>query len=157
MGTVLLSLLATCLTAGVIATLGEGGAYEKYLQYVCALLLCLVLLIPLSRLTKEEFWDPDLFFDGASSEVEKVPQAYLKQFEVEIERAVSALLKDEFALAEDACRPIATAVDEKGMPTLCRLEIRLYTLKGAALTGKIKHTLEEACGVEVVIVEDVRI
>ena len=157
MGTVLLSLLVICLAAGAVGALTEGGGFEKYLQYICALLLCLGLLLPLSRLTTEELLDPELFPDGAETEAEKVPEAYLRQFETEIERAVTALLESEFSLAANACRPVATAVDDKGMPTLCRLEVRLYTLKGAALTGKIKRTLEDACGVQVVIVEDVRL
>ena len=156
MQSIWLSLLLVSLVSGVISVFGAGGAFEKYLQYFCALLLTLALLLPISALKEGDIVFPDLFPEGQESELGKVPQAYLRQFETETEKAVSKLLWEQLSLSKDACLPIATAVDQKGMPTLFRVEVRLYTLKAAAKTARVRSLLEEACGCEIVIVENVR-
>ena len=91
--------------------------------------------------------------DGSS---ETVPEEYLRRFETEIEGAVSNLLKEEFSLEIDEVRPIASAKDENGIPVLYHLEVRLYTLRSAALTGKIRKRLEKAVGCAVDLTEEVR-
>ena len=156
MKTVLLAVLAASLTVGIIQAIGTGDSFDKYLRYVCALLLTLALLSPLSALLYGELSFSALFPEGEAPPAEVVPEQYLRHFETEIETAVSRLLKEEFSLQIDACRPVASAKDEEGVPKLVHLEIRLYTLKGAALTGKIRDRLEEACGCGVTVVEDVR-
>lgn len=157
MQTVWLSILLVSLVSGVVFVFGAGGAFEKYLQYFSALLLTLALLVPLSTLTDGDFDISSLFPETQEQGQEQVPQAYLRQFEAETERAVSELLAGQLSLEKGACLPIATAKDEGGIPMLCRVEIRLYTLKAVAKTAAIRALLEEACGCEVVIVEEVHI
>ncbi len=157
MQTVWFSLLLVSLISGIVSVLGAGSAFEKYLQYFCALLLTLALLSPIAALNGGDVVLPDLFPEGQEQEFGQVPQAYLKQFEAEIENAVSELLWERLTLPKDACLPIATAKDQEGVPILCRVEVRLYTLKAAAKTAAIRSLLEEACGCDIVIREDVRI
>lgn len=157
MKTIWLSLLLVSLLSGILSVFGAGSAYEKYLQYFCALLLTLALLVPISAVKEGEFSFPDLFPEGQISEVGKVPQAYLRQFEAETEKAISELLHQKLSLSKGTCLPVATAKDEAGMPILCRVEVRLLSLKAVAKTASIRSLLEEACGCEIIIVEDIRL
>lgn len=156
MKTTLIAVLTVALTVGLLQALGNGSAFEKYLRYISALLLTLTLLSPLSQLINGDFSFEDLFIKQENTVAETVPEAYLRRFETEIENAVSSLLKEEFSLEFDQARPVASAEDAGGTPVLACLELRLYTLKGAAFTGKIRKRLEQALGCKVSIVEDVR-
>ena len=156
MKSVVLALLTVSLTAGLLQAIGAHGSFEKYLRYVSALLLTLVLLSPLEGLKNGELSFSGLLWKDDLPVTEAVPEEYLRRFEQEVERAVSDLLEKEFSLQIDEVRPIASAEDENGVAVLCHLEIRLYTPRGAMLTGKIRKCLKEAVGCRVTIVEDVR-
>ncbi len=155
MQNILIAVLAASISAGIITALGTGGKAEKYLRYFSALLLTLAILSPLCSFFQNGFSFSELFPEGDNAHVEAVPQRFLRQFETEIEKAVSALLEDEFLLAKGDCLPIATAEDRDGMPVLLQVELRVYTLRGALLTGKIRECLEKACGCKIVITEEV--
>lgn|GEM_PF-2271109 len=148
-------MLSAVLTAGIVKALGAGSAFEKYLRYVCALLLTLGLLSPLRSLLQAELPFPDFTLSGDESNEEQVPDAFLRQFEYATEEAASALLEKELSLGKDACSVRAFARDENGLPRLMRLEVTVRTLKGAAATGKIRERLEQTCGCEVQVREDI--
>lgn len=154
MGNVLMTVLTAVLGAGIVKILGQGSVFDKYLRYLCALLLTLGLLSPLRLLLQTDFslLTPELLPDAG---VEKVPESFLQRFAYETEEAVMGLLKEEFDLARDACLAVAFAKDADGMPKLSRVEVTLRTLKAAASTGKIRKRLESVCGCEVIIREEI--
>ena len=157
MASLLLAVISTALVTGVVTALGAGGSYEKYLRYFCALLLTLTLLSPLAGLIDGGFDVADLFPGVGNGMEEAVPDAFLREFELQTEQAVRQLLENEYSLAKNACMPIVSAEDVNGTPVLVRVEVRLYTVKAAALTGQIRKRLQQACGCEIVITEDVRL
>ena len=154
MGTALLSVMMMVMVAGMVKALGSGTFFDKYLRYICALLLTLGILSPLRSLLETEFSFPD-FIQTESDGVEQVPDSFLRRFEYETEEAVMQLLQEEFSLGRDVCQAVAYAGDEAGMPKLLGVEVTVHTLEGAALTGKIRDRLEQACGCEVRIREDI--
>ena len=149
----LLSDLATVLTSGVITSLGSGS-FQKYLRYLCALLLTLAILTPLGALLSKEHSFSDLLPTEQES-AEAVPEAFLRQFESEVEKAASRLIEDEFSLPATDFQLTATAKDVNASPSLVHLHLTLYTLKGAAQTGTLKKRLAQACGCEVTVTEEI--
>ena len=150
----LFSLLTAVLAAGMIKALGAGTVYDKYLRYVCALLLTLGLLSPLRALMEADLALPEFSFGDKESTL-PVPESFLRRFEYETEEAVAALLEAEFSFGKEICGVKAVAEDDGGMPRLILVKVTVRTLKGAAATGKIRKHLETACGCEVQVEEDI--
>ena len=154
MGKALLSVMMTVMVAGIVKALGSGTFFDKYIRYICALLLTLGMLSPLGSLQETELTFPD-FTQTEEGGKEQVPDSFLRRFEYETEEAVMQLLQEEFSLDREVCQAVAYAKDEGGVPKLFRVQVTLHTLKGAALTGDIRKRLEQACGCEVYIREDI--
>ena len=154
MASVLTTLLTAVLTAGVVKILGEGSAFDKYLRYLCALLLTIGLLSPLKSLFEGDFSLSD-YIPQADFEQEAVPESFLRSFEYETEKAVAEILFSEFSLDSAACQTVAKAEDENGLPKLTSVSVSLHTLKGAAQTGQIRRYLEGALGCEIIIREEI--
>jgi len=157
MMSMLLAVLSASLLAGVVNALGTGSGFEKYLRYFCALLLTLALLAPLGELKNIDTGWEEVLPEGDSAKTEQVPEQFLRRFESETEKAVLVLLEEEFSLSKKEVGVAAMAEDREGMPVLARLELTLYTVRGAALTGMVARRLEQACGCRVVITEMIRL
>ena len=156
MNTILLSILGVSLVSGVITALGAGG-FERYLQYFCALLLTVVLLSPLMSLLDRDFSFPDLLGEMTESTEQQVPEMYLRAFEEEIETLAGKLLWEKLSLKEADCMVFATAEDQAGMPVLCKVTVKLKTLASVIKTASIRKLLQDECGCEIEIEEDVHI
>ena len=153
MKNILLSLLATALTSGIITALG-GGPFEKYLRYLCALLLTLVLLTPLRSLLTTGF-SPPQWLPQEEIQSSKVPDSFLRQFEEEVEKAATSLITSELSLSASAFKVEATAADNNGTPYLSKVELTLYTLMAAAKTEALRDCLSKACGCTVTVCEEI--
>ena len=150
------SVLGTCLVGGIVGVLGVGSHARRYIRYICALLLTLCLLRPLSELTPNGLDLSDLLIDGTQIE-QTVPTEYLRQFEQQMDRSLTVLLKEQLSLGENSILVIASAEDHGGQPVLVQVKVRLFDLKAAAYTGRIRSILEQACGCTIVVEEDVHI
>ena len=150
----IVAVLTAVLTAGAVKVLGSGTAFDKYIRYVCALLLTLGILRPLKTLLEGEISLPE--FSVSGEEVgQAVPEAFLRNFEYQTEKAVEEALLAQFSLDGTECRVVAKAEDKDGLPKLKSVTVSLYTLKGAALTGQIRRYLEGELGCEIAIREEI--
>ena len=150
----LLSVLVASFAAAGVTALSQESDFAKYYRYLCALLLTLGILMPLKTLLEGELLLPE--FSVSGEEVgQTVPEAFLRNFEYQTEKAVEEALLAQFSLDGTECRAVAKAEDKDGLPKLKRVTVSLYTLKGAALTGQIRRYLEGELGCEIVIREEI--
>ena len=150
------SVLCTCLAGGIVGVLGVGGHARRYIQYICALIVTLCLLRPLFAISLDGLDFSNLFSDSTEI-LQTVPKEYLRQFERQMDTSLTSLLKEQLSLEEGSFLVMASAEDRQGQPILSQVKVRLFSLKAAAYTGRIRAILEESCGCTIVVEEDVHI
>ena len=120
------------------------------------MIVTLCLLRPLFAITLDGLDFSNLFSDSTEI-LQTVPKEYLRQFERQMDTSLTSLLKEQLSLEEGSFLVMASAEDRQGQPILSQVKVRLFSLKAAAYTGRIRAILEESCGCTIVVEEDVHI